>query len=647
MTDSQGNAVNAIACPLLSSSSLGQGVTSESLSLRYINTTAVQSVQGVTGNLIVQVSSNAGQSWYPIGNTGPTFKMYRLPSVNGSNTPSIPRQGSNVGKVVLTGTFDTTGIQETPLVRLVDENGWNSNGATLTVLNDGRVEFDMPAYGGAMTLPTNVWIEIALNGKQYERVTQRLTVFAQPTVLSVNPESANPTQRLDVTVTGSGFVNTGAIHVLFGVRSLPATFVSSQQVTVLLPSDMPQGQLPVEVSLDNGITFSRTSPSVLFLVSVLCQDNAFLVSRDANDSTSCVCLPEFYAPSSQGGSPCLPCPRNADCSGKLTSPKPKPGFFNVGQGSSYSFIRCPNVRACPGGASQTCTNGYQGRLCAQCQPGFYKVATTCLQCQDGSTSLPILLIIVFLILMFAIKRLAQMSVEGQSGVLSILITHLQLVAMFASFEFQWGDNTQSLLNGLGFANLDISVSAPECQQGVEWTLETQFWVSMLLPVMIIAGIGIRLLLQAVHHSVVSTNGAKFKTQHPEFCRTPSRDDHFGHQVRYYISTWFTQSSSVNSRTRRLVVNEILLSLSLLYITLCTQVLQLFDCTLLADGTTYVLDVQPEELCFVSGGLHERLFPWGIAFLGIYVIGIPVLFFILLRLGGPTRAHRLQQNFAQK
>eukprot|EP00003_Mantamonas_plastica_P024623 TRINITY_DN4623_c0_g1_i7.p1 TRINITY_DN4623_c0_g1~~TRINITY_DN4623_c0_g1_i7.p1 ORF type:complete len:742 (-),score=245.18 TRINITY_DN4623_c0_g1_i7:59-2284(-) len=440
------------------------------------------------------------------------------------------------------------------------------------------------------------------------------------------------------------------MKVRLGDEIYPATFVSSSQLTVQTPATQARGEYLVELALD-GVTFR---PSVVkFTVQPIfipCPETTQTESDNpAEKLTDCVCKPGFFEPSGARGVACTACPDNSQCLGRSSQPVALPGFFATGSGSNLKFVRCAVPSACLGGNTSSCAAGYEGRLCGSCVKGYYRLGDTCQPCQDESATFFILIIVLFFVYLMWLKRQTRIIQMGLGRVVALAITHLQVMSTFSDYQLKWPEQVQEMLNMFSIAQFNIDTAAPECSLADSWTFETRFWFTMLLPLLVLVGVILRVIGQFLRGMLVLKYGHRFEQRYPSFCAEPDvNQSKFGLAMsvtRYNFSTLFTQAEIVDQETLRYIINEIVFTLGLVYITVCTRVLEIFDCSEIGNGVL-VMDAAPDVECWKEGNMQSRLLIPAFMFLGLYVIGIPVMVLTIMY-RGKMRNRLHETSFVQK
>eukprot|EP00347_Sterkiella_histriomuscorum_P001991 403369895 len=146
---------------------------------------------------------------------------------------------------------------------------------------------------------------------------------------------------------------------------------------------------------------------------------------------------------------CVTCPTTkAVCYGG-SNIGPKPGYWRKNNYTS-TFIKCLYTEACLGMVAPdynpigSCFDGYQGILCADCQVGYSRTGDyECSICPEESVNIVrisgIILLAIILVVFMIKSTLA--GAKDQNNVTSIytkiLMNHIQLIMLTASFDFKW------------------------------------------------------------------------------------------------------------------------------------------------------------------------------------------------------------------
>ena len=128
---------------------------------------------------------------------------------------------------------------------------------------------------------------------------------------------------------------------------------------------------------------------------------------------------------------------------------PKPGYWRSSN-TSDNFIGCLFASACLGYESTynnslgACFSGYQGYLCADCEVGYSRSGDyECAKCPNPILNV-VQLVLILLAVIVGIVIMIRSTLAGalqrkniQSVYIKILMNHLQLIVLTASFDFDW------------------------------------------------------------------------------------------------------------------------------------------------------------------------------------------------------------------
>lgn len=185
-----------------------------------------------------------------------------------------------------------------------------------------------------------------------------------------------------------------------------------------------------------------------------------------------------------GTTRCLSCPQNAVCNGSFTFAV-NDGYWRA-SALSYYLYSCGEPygesAACRGG---TCTTGYTGPRCTQCEPGYGKSGTTCGVCLDASTN-AFVLTLVCIAICIAVGFLIYTSFKATKKnplpvLVKILLNHIQVNAQLGGIM----TNVPTMLLSVSGYQKDASGSDPSILAAMDCLLHpnfyTQFMVVVALP----------------------------------------------------------------------------------------------------------------------------------------------------------------------
>jgi len=361
------------------------------------------------------------------------------------------------------------------------------------------------------------------------------------------------------------------------------------------------------------------------------------------DSTACVCKRTDYYTNIDGS--CLLCPDGADCSAKdgltLLELTAKPGFWRPSVDSDIfspcskghrglgaqkiALDRCCYVDEETSNTSicstlnltneiidAQCAAGFAGPLCLVCAGDYVMMGGSCTECEGGASfvtaMLPmvgastLLFLLVLLFLMCSgssrkaeLKRsrsMAQMrrlkKANKMVGQIKILLSFVQIFSSLPDVldSVPWPTIFLQISLPLGIFNLNFLSVLSESSCGVSVPFYDRFILHMLLPV---------------------------------FCLV-------------MIVAAFLTARSCSKKEKQVLINEttskvVILVVLLLFPGLSTKVFQMFKCQKI-DGIALPLLVQDFNVTCFQGD-HTLFITIAIAFLGLYILGIPLIMFMLL------------------
>eukprot|EP00347_Sterkiella_histriomuscorum_P017716 403348268 len=172
---------------------------------------------------------------------------------------------------------------------------------------------------------------------------------------------------------------------------------------------------------------------------------------------------------------CTECPtEKAVCNGG-SNIGPKPGYWRKNNYTS-TFVKCLNTAACLGMIAPdydpqgSCYDGYQSILCADCVPGYSRSSDyKCAECPDAFLNvlrLGAILIFAVGLVVFMIRSTLS-GAKDKNNVTSIyvkiLMNHIQLIVLTASFKFDWPDSVKDLFDSAKpIASASTQVISVDC-----------------------------------------------------------------------------------------------------------------------------------------------------------------------------------------
>lgn len=149
-----------------------------------------------------------------------------------------------------------------------------------------------------------------------------------------------------------------------------------------------------------------------------------------------ICAPGTFS-FSPNDTDCALCPNHVYCGGK-DSFQVTSGYWRS-SASSELVHTCPYATACTGGENSSCSAGYEGKLCTECQEDYYRVGT--LYCEECSKPAALFQVILFMAQCLGMYYLTSRYADGgQDAVkfakLWLLVEHSQYLMVLLRLKTQ-------------------------------------------------------------------------------------------------------------------------------------------------------------------------------------------------------------------
>ncbi|MFN3503804.1 MAG: hypothetical protein ACK4ZJ_16240, partial [Allorhizobium sp.] len=219
--------------------------------------------------------------------------------------------------------------------------------------------------------------------------------------------------------------------------------------------------------------------------------------------------------------------------------------------------------------------------------GFYRFGGLCRECPANATTFLLVGVLAVVAVVVAVHFVLKLGVS--LAAVTIAVDYFQVLSNFGKFDVHWPRAPREMLKLTAFFDLNVDAAAPECFVGVNYMRD---WLAVAALPYVCA-----LLLALYHLAWRLTKG----------CR-----------------------ASRTARRRHLEnrVGEMLLLLQVMYLALVGKSLEVFNCSELADGT-FAMDAAPYIRCWDSP-THRYLLTLTLITSSLYVVGIPLLFWCVLR-----------------
>eukprot|EP00808_Paulinella_micropora_P010916 g20679.t1 len=338
---------------------------------------------------------------------------------------------------------------------------------------------------------------------------------------------------------------------------------------------------------------------------------------------------------------CVPCPQGANCSRAgthLANIQALPGYFKGTDSSNSTFFSCFIPNACSGAAK--CVDGYTGPACAQCDVGYVSDgAFGCNECLPSSQLIPIsiaALIFLFLACGFYIRHLVTSSHLLTDTLVKVAISGIQVNIFALNYQFNWESYLDTFLKiehdiatiGIGYLQLDCYIQPPS-GMSVFFLTQLFFFVSPLVLVVVMPAV----LIGCVHIGTVCCR------QHP--IRVAAR--HWWTAARHWWTVsvvtiaflllqilCFCLGCSALAARHWWTVSVVIIAF-LLFPTLAQRFLLFFSCQRLGQGDELYLTGDLGVKCWSKQHVFYTLV-LGVPYLVLYVLGIPLGGYLILRYG---------------
>jgi hypothetical protein len=152
--------------------------------------------------------------------------------------------------------------------------------------------------------------------------------------------------------------------------------------------------------------------------------------------------------------PCTLCSTSSgvECRNGSVIPWVKQGYYRAGSTGIdvNTIIKCNPAEACAFtgyNEATTCSAGYNGYKCAECEENYHKAEAFCKSCPSSTvkwlTILGMVIILIFILWRAASQKSARMSPD-----LRMILSSLQILALYPGVSDQWPDFVLIVLRAL-------------------------------------------------------------------------------------------------------------------------------------------------------------------------------------------------------
>eukprot|EP00854_Cymbomonas_tetramitiformis_P003066 gene3066-3894_t len=330
-------------------------------------------------------------------------------------------------------------------------------------------------------------------------------------------------------------------------------------------------------------------------------------------------------------------------SGTMPFPYPTKGFVRSDEeGYEEKLVECGNADACAGAlavssveeaalvsdeqsradmledvklsrtypwTSGHCSRGYTGRLCMECDNGFFSTNGLCLRCPDGFGARLGFTLSAFVAVVAAWVFLG-VTMAGTYISLSILLMYLQIGSMLQTFSMKWPETVNQWALVQTIVNFDVDLITPQCvieNYGFEWS----YYLQLLLPLIVLAA-----------------NWLSYSVKAHRIRRSSVTEAVQAHELEQLLDG---KISTVTSFAE------------VVYHSLCIRCFQAWVCESMGDDLQYLV-AAPNIECWE--GRHIIMVVVSILALFVYVIGIPSFYAGVMHYGY-THDLLVSESFAAK
>jgi hypothetical protein len=116
---------------------------------------------------------------------------------------------------------------------------------------------------------------------------------------------------------------------------------------------------------------------------------------------------------------------------------------------------------------------------------FYRLGDACKPCPSLAWLYILTFVTILALLMYAAYWLSKKRINLSA--LGVGVDFLQVVSMFASFNFDWPVELRGILNTVSASNLNIQLLAPECS--LKFSFTEQWFAVAVVPLLVLSCLG--------------------------------------------------------------------------------------------------------------------------------------------------------------
>ncbi|KAI9139080.1 hypothetical protein BKA69DRAFT_697863 [Paraphysoderma sedebokerense] len=237
-------------------------------------------------------------------------------------------------------------------------------------------------------------------------------------------------------------------------------------------------------------------------------------------------------------------------------PRPRYGYWR--SENNLSYIPCSPSEACPGTLENSCAIGYAGNRCAVCSKTYYKLSNRCVPCGSYQSTFFIVLALILVATSALVLFLSRMQKDGYSFLLlGVYVNFIQTIIILRDFRLNWPQEFHTILNVLSFMNFNVELTSPDCYLPEAFNFSFKMKLTLALPLVLVPSVIILFLL---------------------------------YQYSRKLFMWIIGIAKYQDQTSSIIFKVIRvfhMLIILLYTSVTSSSLALFDCTKEADGFYYL------------------------------------------------------------
>lgn len=286
----------------------------------------------------------------------------------------------------------------------------------------------------------------------------------------------------------------------------------------------------------------------------------------------------------------------------------------------------------------TCTNGYEGKACAECKNGFFRLSGRCQECPAGGVQAGIVIAWVSVMALPLLLRFADF--DSGYAPLDIAIGFTQTTSIYLKMNLNWPESLRRFFEAASIFNLNWELLHIDCNDS-SWTFGKKWSYTMIQPWVILGLVLFIQLLNFLHKVFQRTIGVRIRTAYPWLIEPPEAETNlfkrFGSRVRYAIGKFligrvFRTAGVFAGKSVEEFVTDLrtgfkghLTLMHMQYVYLTIGAFEMWECQRDEVSGDFYLFSEPGIKCYSSSGTWASLYPFAVLTIIALPFGIPMLF----------------------